>query len=786
MKTTVRGKFIVALLTALVCVAATLSVQAQTPVLTAVQRSEAGLVQANAEKAVADRVAGESKAVHERTAAVQAATEQALAAAKASADKAAEVAKNAQGDAAKPAAEFAAKAAEAFKAAEQASAATKTAVDKAAAERAAAEKTQGEKTAGAATAARRVLAEKAFAANMALRQARTERAQADQALGQKVAAANQKNAEKAAADQLATNTANEKAAADKFLVDKTAATKTTLEQASAEKDEVKKKALQETAAKVEAERVGAEKAVAEKAAAAKVAADKAAAAKTAADQAVAEQTAAQQVVAQKAAVVTATLDAFTVAETEAVGGLKPILAGAWDYNKARHLLTRAGFGGPLAEVEKLQAMGLHAAVEYLVNYHGQPACNVLYDVRPPERPLEYENYLEQLERDQLNNERTGREQSQQAVLRQWWLRRMAETPRPLEEKLALFWHDHFATGYEDKLYQSNILYKQNELFRNYADKYEGLLRGIVHDSAMIIYLDNHVNVKGKVNENLGREVLELFTLGRDQGYTEQDLRELSRALTGYSYVPHVNMFRFNGTQHDEGPKTILGRQGNFSADEAIDVILQHPSTARYVAKKLFEFFAHRQPSDDTVNRLANVLLTNGYELGPMLKTLFMSEEFYSERAMAQQIKSPVELMVGTIRTLGLKDVNYGYVDGATHGMGMVLFQQPNVGGWEEGRTWISANRVLLRYNGVANLIEQPNVEMLALVEGKVNHPAELVDYLARACLASGLSEPQRKALIDFLGQLPPPAEWAKQRDAINAKLRALIVLIMSTPEYQVS
>jgi hypothetical protein len=754
--------------------------------LTPVQKAEVAAKQTAEEKAVAERIFTEKKSLADRSAAVQTAAEQAVVAARNSVEKAAAAAKTAQGDAAKAAKEQLEKGSAALKAAEEAATAIKAAAEKAAAERAAAEKSFNEKSAAAENAARKVLAEKAFAANMAIRQAHSDRAAAEKTLAEKSASASKVAADKTAAEQANTSAANEKAAADRILTEKAAAAKAAAEKANAEQDANKKKALAESAGKAEAERVTAEKAVLEKASVVKAAGERLATATNTANQANAEKTAAEQALAQRVAAITARRDEFAIAEAEALGGLKPITSALWDYAKARHLLFRAGFGGSPQEVEKLLAMGPHSAVDYLVNYHDQPECNLIFDVRRPERPMQYEAYLEQNERDQLNNERTGREQSQQYRLRQWWLRRMAETQRPLEEKLTLFWHDHFATGYEDKLYQSQILHQQNELFRINADKYDALLRGIVHDPAMIIYLDNQVNIKGRGNENLGREVLELFSLGRDQGYTEQDLRELARALTGFTYVPYTNQFRFNLSQHDEKPKSILGQTGTFSADEAIDIILQHPSTARYTAKKLFEFFAHRQPSVETVDRLAHVLRSNSYELAPMLRNLFLSEEFYSERSMAQQIKSPAELMIGTVRVLGINDVNYGYIDGMMQAMGMTLFQPPNVAGWEEGRSWISANAVLLRYNGVANLVEQPGADIVALVEGRASSPVELVDYLARACLVVNLNETQRKELAEFLGPLPPPSEWPKQRDQINAKLRALLVLLLSTPEYQVS
>lgn len=629
-------------------------------------------------------------------------------------------------------------------------------------------------------------AEKAFAARLAQRAAEGQRAAAEQELAKKADVAAKAAAAKGAADQAAANAAAEAAAAEKALGEKAAAAKSAADAANAEADAAKKAPLQAAAQKAEAERAAAQAAATQKAAAAKTSGDAAAAAKTAADQSAAERVAAEQALAKQQAAVAAARRSAVETETTALGGLAPLPPEQWDYAKARHLLFRAGFGGSAEEVAKLHAMGLYAAVDYLVDYHRQPEWADNYDPRPIERGFGYENFLEPTERNQINDERVNGERYQQAEFRQWWLRRMVETQRPLQEKLVLFWHDHFATGYEDKFYQTEILHRQNQFFRKYADKVDGLLRGIVHDPAMILYLDNQLNVKGRGNENLGREVLELFTLGRDQGYSEQDLRELARALTGYTYVGHTNQFRFVGSQFDEGPKTILGQKGNFSADEAIDIILQHPSTARYGAKKLFEFFVHRQPADEAVAKLAHVLRSNQGDLAPMLKNLFRSQEFYSERAMSQQIKSPVELLVGTARILGIKSVNYGQVDNLLQEMGQTLYQPPNVGGWEEGRTWISANRILLRYNAVADIVEQPQVDVVAAVAGKANNAAEVVDFLTRSCLLASVSDRQRQELVAYLGELPPAGEWANQRDQVNAKLRGLLVLLLSTPEYQVN
>lgn len=514
---------------------------------------------------------------------------------------------------------------------------------------------------------------------------------------------------------------------------------------------------------------------------------RAAVAEEAAAKAAAEQAAGEKQVAERAKAAKAAFADSLAAHNNALGGLKALPRDQWSHENARHLLFRAGFGGAAKEVDELHALGVHGAVDRMVNYHKRPEPNLPFDVRPPERPAAYERYLGNPERRELQDERQRRERAQQARLRQWWLQRMAETERPLQEKLTLFWHDHFAVNYKE-FYFTHLLANQNRLFREFAgDSYSALLHGIVHDAAMIRYLDNHRNFKGSGNENLGREILELFSMGAGHGYTEEDLREASRALTGYNYDNWTGQFRFLATRHDETNKRIFGRTGAFGGDELVDAILQQPATARYIALKLYKFFVHDEPETATIDTLAGVLRENDYELAPLLTNLFLSDDFYSQKAKGAHIKSPAELMVGTIRVLGIGQVDYVALDGAVQNMGLVLFEPPNVAGWEEGKTWVDANRILIRYNAVANLVEQRGVDVLGLVESAGCHTAaDVVDYFAKSCLLTPLNESKRKELIDFLGVLPPPAQWSSQRDQLNSKLRALLVTLMSTPEYQMS
>lgn len=741
-----------------------------------------------AEKAAAEKAAAE-KALADKIAAAKAAEEKA-AAAKAEADKA--VAAKAELE--KALAEKAAAAkAEADKAA-----AAKAEADKAGAEKVAAEKTVAEKERALQAARETILAEEAFAANEAVEKARKDRQAAEKTVTDKAGAV-QKTAGEAAAAKAAADKANaDKTAAEKTLAEKGAAAQAATEKLAAAKTAAEKaagdKALADQVAaaqaaldKANAEKAQAEKAVADLTNAAKAAADKAAAAQAALDKANAEKAAADSDLAQKIAAIPGLLDKAAIAQAQLVGGLPPMPASAWTYEKARHLLWRAGFGGSPEEVERLHAMGLHAAVEHLVNYTKHPEPNVHVEVSLPERETPYEHRLVEAERNKLGGERTTRRFQQLAALRQWWLRRMAETQRPLEEKMTLFWHGHCAVSFQ-KHENPHAMYRQNRMFREFGGlNYAAILRGTAQDPAMITYLDNHVNFKGSGNENFGREILELFSMGEGQGYNEQDLREASRALTGYSYEHWTGQFKFIAPRHDETSKTIFGRAGNWGGDDLVDLILQQPATAKFIATKLFRYFVHDHPSPETIEAMARVLRIHHYELQPMLRNLFLSEEFYSGNAMASHIKSPVELMIGTIRTLGLKEVNYGAVDGAIQNMGQTLFEPPNVKGWDGGRDWINASRILMRYNAVASLVDQGSVDLVAALQHRgFKQPAEVVDHLAKGFLVLPLTSAKRAELIQFLGELPPADQWPAQKDNLNAKLRAVLATMLSTAEYQLA
>lgn len=651
------------------------------------------------------------------------------------------------------------------------------ALEKARAELAAVEKVVAEQTVAAKDAEaklrearRHLLAEEAWAARQAAASAEESKAIANQALASK--------------------TAQLKAAQEKVAAAMKAAELATAEKAAAEK------ALEAVPEAETEKRAEATKVLEQKTADAKKADEAVAAANQATEKSAAEKVAAEASAAEKSAALTKALDTAALAHAAAIGGLKPITSDQWDYAKARHLLLRAGFGGSPEEVQKLVDMGPHRAVDYLVQYHQHTPASIEpdRDIYSWERPLAYESQLHLEAQNRLTQVDGKRNVDQHASMVRWWVRRLLESPRPLEEKLVLFWHDHFASSYRT-LGEAHLMYQQNELFRRYADNFDALLHGIVQDPAMIRYLNNDDNVQGNNNENFGRELLELFSLGEENcaaheqdGYTEVDVRDgNTRSLTGAGYEHYSAQYRFEHGKHDASPKTLLGKTGNWGTHEAVDIMLEHPATARYVTKKLWQYFVYWEPEPEVLDQLSSLLRENEYRIRPLLENIFLSEQFYSDKAMASHIKSPVELLVGTAKALKLPKVDYQNVRFLLASMGQSLFDPPSVAGWADGRDWINTNLLMARYTATADMVKKEKTDFVALLKNdKFNDSGEVVDHFARRCLSTNLSPEKRQSLIDFLGPLPPSSEWAKQTKEINAKLTALLVLLVSSPEYQVS
>ena len=491
--------------------------------------------------------------------------------------------------------------------------------------------------------------------------------------------------------------------------------------------------------------------------------------------------------------------------------LKPLPEKAFDYSAAVHLLNRAGFGGTPSQARALADMGLNKAVDRLVKYESQPVEPVkadLFDnsIMSPQtdeqreaarkaRQNNDEEALAALQRER--NRKQAEDRKQIAELQKWWIKRMIETPRPLEEKMTLFFHGHFATGYRT-IEDSFHMYQQNQLFRKFATgNFAQLAHRIIRDPAMIKYLDNDENQKSKPNENLARELMELFTLGEGRGYTEDDIKAGALALTGYTFKDDT--FYFNNNNHDTSTKNIMGKSGQFDGDGFLDVILARNECAEFMAGKLFRFFVNDSSGDLSKEQkafilaMANKLRASKYELKPLLDAVFSSAYFYSAQNRGAIIKSPIQLTVQAVRSLRTPVRELSALASATDLMGQNVFFPPNVKGWDGGRSWMNTSTLFIRQNLLVYLLTGRKPDMYEWQASDIPFDAtHLVDHLRQpdgsVDMASGI-----EYLLRFnLAQSPSPLRlqqvmaFAKSRGERldNDRIIAVLALTTAMPEYQ--
>ena len=501
--------------------------------------------------------------------------------------------------------------------------------------------------------------------------------------------------------------------------------------------------------------------------------------------------------------------------------LNPLPATRWDRAAAAHLLNRAAFGGTPAQIDALHKSGLATAVRTLVDGPAQPVIAVpppwaapkdlqarresLQDMAALSADPAMRKQLEQQFRKDVRREEIG----QIRDLGVWWLQRMRTSPDPLQEKLTLFWHGHFATSMQ-KVRDAYYMWRQNDTLRRYARGHFGaLVKAVSRDPAMIIWLDLRDSRTAHPNENFARELMELFTLGEGH-YTEQDVAAAARAFTGYRLNPRDQTSRYALREADLGEKEIFGQKGNFNGDAVIDLILQKPACAKLIAKKLWEFFACQDPEPEVVNRLAEVIRLCDYEMRPVLMKIFASEEFYAERAVRSQIKSPVQWLVQNTRMFETDFPPPYVLYFAMRQLGQMLFSPPSVKGWDGGKAWISTSTLLARYNLAGLLVESAGPELMIGIQKSVRDlgfdpmndaapsvrmpdagpldvarlapaalradPEKLVDALMLRLFQTKLAGRPRDAFLEYLR--------AKNQPADDEAIRGLLHLMMSTPQFQ--
>lgn len=468
----------------------------------------------------------------------------------------------------------------------------------------------------------------------------------------------------------------------------------------------------------------------------------------------------------------------------------------FDYNAAAHLLSRAGFGGTPEEIQDLEKIGLNAAVSKLLS--GTPDDDPVGDFRveTTDKPMGRREFrrLPQERKKRLRQQFRRSDTQQCQKLRAWWIRRMVLTPRPLEEKMLLFWHGHF-TSAQREVKNSHFLYLQNQTLRkNALGNFRNLVHTITRDPAMLKYLNNNQNNRRKPNENFARELMELFTLGVGN-YSERDVKEAARAFTGWKFHEGGEFF-IQWRQHDSGVKSFMGREGHLNGNDIIDTIFGQPAAARFLAGKIFRFFAHEEAPGPVLEALAKTLREHDFELRPFLSQLFRCKEFYSERARGSRIKSPVELVVGSLRLLGMDPGESVTPALLAAQLGQNLFQPPNVKGWDGGRDWISTSTIVERYrlpkvllskNGMGmgmmrrsrdtNMVTRlphwdPTVDGKRLL-GDRSSSEEKVTHLLKHFLVVPLSDTARQELIRIL-----------EENEDGRGLQKALEHIMSSPSYQ--
>ena len=456
-----------------------------------------------------------------------------------------------------------------------------------------------------------------------------------------------------------------------------------------------------------------------------------------------------------------------------------------------HLFRRAGFGLRSEELDHFTRLGIQGSVDYLINYDkvADPAetqypvpdlgpstakLNALFAELDQSRP----------DRAQLIRELRAAFSQVKLLLQSWWINRMLHTSRPLQEKMTLFWHGHFATALQ-KVDAAQML-PQNLLFRSMAlGNFRTLLKAVTRDAAMLHWLDGDLSSKGHPNENYAREVMELFTLGVGN-YTEQDVREGARALTGWALELFTYKPRWIPAHHDDGIKTFLGHTGNFGPDDIMNILSAHPHTGLFLGRKLFEFFAHDNADPGTIQQIADTFYRSGYDIKAVVRQILLSDAFYADQSFQQHFRSPAEFVVGSVRELGVPVPAEAMAQAMTV-MGQDLFNPPNVGGWPGGFTWASASAMAERFNFAGLLIASqgagtnPLNPQQLLRQSGARTVAGLVDYLLGRFVGLGATAATRGALIDYTG-----GDDVLSSSLMDTRVRGLLQLVLAAPEYQLN
>jgi len=432
--------------------------------------------------------------------------------------------------------------------------------------------------------------------------------------------------------------------------------------------------------------------------------------------------------------------------------------GPWNERLAAHLLRRAGFGGSGPQISAVASAGMERSVSRLMHpgpdeFPTQPAGDISVDLRAGGDKRQRRNAI--------------------MLTQLWWLDSCLLTANPLQARMIYFWSNHFTSGIGQKGIAPQMMVDQYALFRRYAlGNFAELAHEVSRDPAMLHYLDGIANRAQHPNENYARELMELFTMGVGN-YTEEDVRQSARAFTGDTVDRATGQPMFNPRLHDDGTKTFLGHGGDLGGDDIVDIIMSQPVTARFMARKFLRTFVYDDPEPELVDAVAATFRQSGYDAGHLMGVLLRSNVFYSQRAYRALVKSPIEIVVGALKTLGATTVGARTI-GAMAAMGQIPMQPPNVAGWPGGRLWLNTGAYLARLNYLHQLVMfKPAATDMAMAQ--MSSDAGLPPGMDPAVFASPA------------GHIAPPSVWlagAAINDPISVGERVVDTVVQgdATPQ----
>ena len=473
---------------------------------------------------------------------------------------------------------------------------------------------------------------------------------------------------------------------------------------------------------------------------------------------------------------------------DATNALAPY-TGPWSPRLAAHLLRRAGFGGSAADIAAAATAGMHGTVDRLL----RPVVDASPDM--PSADLTYTPTTDPKQR---------RAAFYAAIA--WWMDRMLQTPNPLVERMTYFWHNHFTSAIDAGITPA-MMVAQIDLYRQHGlGSFTDLTHLVARDPAMLLYLNGNQNRKQHPNENFARELMELFTMGVGN-YSEQDVRESARAFTGWTVSRDDGQARFVERLHDDGTKTFLGASGAFTGDDIIDIIMQQPATARFMATKFLRHFVYDDPEPALVQATADRFHSSGYDVSQLLSTLLRSNVFYSQRAYRSLVKSPVELVVGAMRTVGINATSPRVV-GAMAAMDQILMHPPNVAGWPGGASWLNQGTVLARLNFLNQLVafHAPAGEAAAMQSSQpamarsgapaspltwvaganITDPGSVTERVLSLTVQDDATEEQRRSVFTYLQTDSVGNMVELNGENIDEKVRGAMSLAFALPAYQLA